>query len=71
MTWRARSWRSMHAWMQMARGAHRCWLQARCGSRVARFVAPITRRGVPTALELTLRPRDHTVLRVRTWPVAA
>jgi hypothetical protein len=55
-------------------------LAVRCGSRLdaggaaaadaARFMAPIMRRGVPTALELTLRPRDHTVLGVRTWPVA-
>ncbi|WP_432257560.1 hypothetical protein [Cupriavidus sp. TMH.W2] len=55
-------------------------LAIRCGTRLAaggvaavdtaRFIAQITRRGVPTALELTLRPRDQTVLCVRTWPVA-
>jgi hypothetical protein len=56
-------------------------LAIRCGTRLAagggiaaadaaRFIAPITRRGVPAVLELTLRPRDHTVLRVRTWPMA-
>ncbi|SOY47618.1 conserved hypothetical protein [Cupriavidus taiwanensis] len=51
-------------------------LAIRCGARLAaaadtaHFTAPITRRGVPTALELALRPRDHTVLCVRTWPVA-
>ncbi|WP_454736322.1 hypothetical protein [Cupriavidus necator] len=55
-------------------------LAIRCGTRLAaggmaaadaaRFIAPITRRGTAAVLELTLRPGDHTVLRVRTWPVA-
>lgn len=55
-------------------------LAIRCGTRLAaggmaaadaaRFIAPITRRGVAAVVELTLRPGDHTVLRVRTWPVA-
>ncbi|NOV27573.1 hypothetical protein E5S69_29210 [Cupriavidus necator] len=49
-------------------------LAIRCGAPpaadTARFIAQITRRGIPTALELKLRPRDHTVLCLRTWPVA-
>ncbi|MDQ0139259.1 hypothetical protein [Cupriavidus necator] len=51
-------------------------LAIRYGARLAvvadaaRLAAQITRRGVPTALELTLRPRDHTVLCMRTWPIA-
>ncbi|WP_354685419.1 hypothetical protein [Cupriavidus necator] len=55
-------------------------LAIRCGTRLAaggtaatdavRFIAPITRRGAQAVLELTLRPSDHTVLRVRTWPIA-
>ncbi|MGX6570527.1 hypothetical protein [Cupriavidus necator] len=56
--------------LHILRLAMRCGTRLAAASEMARFVAPITRRGVPTALELTLRPRDHTVLRVRTWPVA-
>ncbi|UIF85111.1 hypothetical protein [Cupriavidus sp. UYPR2.512] len=56
--------------LHILRLAMRCGTRLAAATDMARFVAPITRRGVPTALELTLRPRDHTVLRVRTWPVA-
>lgn len=56
--------------LHILRLAIRCGTQLAAAADVARVVAPITRRGVPVVLELTLRPRDHTVLRLRSWPVA-